>query len=234
MNLRDIFIGGIVVAAIIILGRIIIGSPFITRIAESFVSGSTPTPTNIITLCPQDSIMYMYDGRAYCCNGTVNANAHSAKQSCIPISGRDAKSIFCSLGPSSSEATNCLTLKASLMKAEAATFCPSAKPTFVQDNNSPARCCDPPGGNSDYTACVAGSCTVASSKDPFKVLGSCQYLKAKEMDGACPTGSKDMDVPQANGTTVYGCLKGSTICYNASTINRLKIHGHDTSGMNTC
>jgi hypothetical protein len=120
------------------------------------------------------------------------------------------------------------------MKVKAATFCPSTKPTYVQDNNSPGFCCDPPGGNSDYTACKATSCTVAASDDPFKVLGSCQYLKAKEADGACPTGSQSMDIPQSNGTSIYGCLNGSTICYTAATINRLKIHGHDTSGMNTC
>jgi len=230
--------GGIVIAVIIILGRLIFGSPLIQRVRESFAN-APPALINKSTECPKGSVMYMYGGQAYCCSGTINGNADTAKRSCRPIQGRDAETTFCTLGSSQSSIPNCLTLRAGLMQAEAETLCPSSLATFVQDAGQPGQCCGAPGGNSALTSCAAGAttCNVASGSvdaDPFKNPGFCQFLKAQEDDGKCPSTFTPIVVPRADGTTVYGCTNSATNCYLPATLTRLRSFGHDTSGLVPC
>ena len=240
MDVRDILIGGVVIAIVIILGRLIVGSPLINRVRESFANPPPPALINKSTECPKGSTMYMYsDGRAYCCSGTVDATANSAQRSCRPSQGRDAQTTFCTLGSSTAAAPNCLTLRSGLMQAEAETLCPSAMPTFVQSEGSTGQCCSAPGGTSDLMACAAGasSCTVAANgvdADPFKNPGSCQFLKAQEDDGRCPATFTPIVVPRGDGTTLYGCTNSATNCYLPATLDRLRGYGHDVAGLVPC
>ena len=239
MNARDILIGGVVIAVLIILGRLILGSPLITRVRESFANAPPPALVNKNTECPKGAALYMFsDGRAYCCSGTINASADTAAKSCRPIQGRDAKTIFCTLGASTRESPNCLTLRSGLMQAEAATLCPSDKPTFVR-NEGAGQCCSAPGGNAELTQCAAGTqtCNVANKgvdANPFMNPGSCQFLKAQQDDGSCPSSFTPIVVPRGDGTTIYGCTNSATNCYLPATLTRLNRWGVDTTGLTAC
>jgi hypothetical protein len=235
--MRDILIGAVVIAVIIILLRLIFGSPLVKRISESFAN-----PTSLInktTECPKGAEIYIYDGISYCCSGTVNGSADSVKKTCRPLSGRDATTVFCSLGPSTKEVKNCLELRSGLMQAEGMTFCPSATPTFVKPDGSTGttgRCCGPPGGNSGLTDCAPGvtaSCEVAADPDPFKNPASCQFKKAQEEDGACPATYGPFTAARGP-ITIYGCTNTATNCYKQATIDRLRSFGHDVTGLVVC
>jgi hypothetical protein len=236
MEMRDILIGAVIIAAIIILLRLLFGSPLVKRISESFAN-----PTSLInktTECPKGAEFYIYDGIAYCCSGTVNGAADSVKKTCRPLSGRNDSTVFCTLGPTTRDAKNCLELRAGLMQAEGITFCPSATPTFVKPEGSTGttgRCCGAPGGNSGLTDCASGaaSCDVAADPDPFKNPASCQFKKAQEEDGACPAGFGPFTAARGP-ITIYGCTNTATNCYKQATIDRLRSFGHDVTGLVVC
>ena len=242
MNVRDILIGGIVIAVVIILGRLILGSPIITRVRESFANATAPPPAliNKNTECPKGAALYMFsDGRAYCCSGTINSSADTAKKSCRPIQGRNATTTFCTLGSSTADVPNCLLLRAGIMQAEAATLCPKAMATFIKGDGTAGKCCGSPGGNSALTECAAGatSCRVADKgvdANPFINPGSCQFLKAQEDDGACPKDFTRLVVSRTDGTTVYGCTNSATNCYLPATLSRLRRWGYNTANLISC
>ena len=112
--LRDVLIIGTIVAVVIILLRLILGSPIIQRIRETFVSGSHTT--NKYTECPPDSKMYMFQGKAFCCSGNIDYQADSAAGSCKTVltgSMPAANNVFCTLGPTTSDGiVNCIETKA--------------------------------------------------------------------------------------------------------------------------
>jgi hypothetical protein len=241
MNTRDILFGAIIIAVIIILGRLIFGSPLVQRVRESFANAPPPALTNKSTECPKGSVFYMYEGTAYCCSGQINGSADSAARSCRPVQGRDASTTFCTLGASSPAAPNCLTLRSGLMQAEAETLCPSTMPTYVQSNavGDAGNCCGAPGGNADLTTCTTGAttCAVATNgvdADPFQSAGSCQFLKAQEDDGSCPSSFTPIVVPRPDGTTIYGCTNSATNCYLPATLARLRSFGHNVTGLVAC
>lgn len=232
MMMRDILIGAVVIAVIIILLRLIFGSALVQRISESFAN---PSLVNKTTECPAGSQFYMYEGAAYCCSGTVATSADSVTKTCRPVSGRNDSTVFCSLGPSTANVKNCLELRSALMEAEGATFCPSGTPTFVKPDGSAGRCCGAPGGNSGLTACATGaaSCEVAADPDPFKNPASCQFKKAQEDDGACPATYGPFTAARGP-ITIYGCTNTATNCYKQATIDRLRSFGHDVTGLVVC
>ncbi len=237
--MRDILIGAVIIAVIIILLRLIFGSPLVQRISETFANPSSLI--NKTTECPKGSEFYMYGDTAYCCSGTVNGAADSVKKTCRPLSGRDDSTVFCTLGPTTRDAKNCLELRSGLMQAEGMTFCPSATPTFVKPDGSSGssgttgRCCGPPGGNSGLTDCAPGaaSCEVAADPDPFKNPASCQFKKAQEEDGACPAAYGPFTAARGP-ITIYGCTNTATNCYKQATIDRLRSFGHDVTGLVVC
>jgi hypothetical protein len=79
--MRGVLLAGLIVAVVLILIRTIMGTPLIKRVAEGFVNGGKQL-TNTATECPKDTTMYMYEGVAYCCSGTVNPDSNTVQKSC--------------------------------------------------------------------------------------------------------------------------------------------------------
>jgi hypothetical protein len=243
-NMRDILIGGLIVAAVIILIRVIVGSPMARRVMESFQSGGdTPaTLLNTTTECPSGSQMYMYDGVAYCCNGQVNPDADTVKQSCRPFLYPPGFQLtFCSLGPPSktTHVKNCLELRAGLMAAEGASFCPPSKPNFCQGGVN-GRCCAGP-ANQNFTDCADSQphCDrLPAGQDPLTDATSCDFQRLAEEDAAsCPTGYHQVITAgqgQFTGLNIYGCTNMTQTCYSADMIGRLKADGKDVSKLQPC
>ena len=76
--MNDIIVIGLMVAVVLILIRVIVGSPLIKRVRETFASGSASGSSKLInssTECPAGSQLYMYEGRVFCCSGTINTDA---------------------------------------------------------------------------------------------------------------------------------------------------------------
>ena len=231
MKLFDVLVLGLVVAAIVILIRIIIGTPLVKRVAESFVSGGL---TNSVTDCPGSAVMYMHDGTAYCCSGKIMP-ADSPKETCRPLPNRDASFTFCTLGPAKAEVPNCLDLRAGLMQAEGEKVCPPSMPNFVRGPKGP-RCCHGP-ANETYDDCEGGEHCEVGAENIFKDPTSCGFVKAQHDDGECPTGFSRL---QAKGQgamadlTLYGCTNSSQNCYSAATLKRLVELGYDVKGLPSC
>ena len=233
--MRDILIGGLMIAVVIILIRVIFGTPLVKRVRESFADA--PKMINSQTECPPGATMYMFNGSSYCCSGAINGDAVSVKDSCRPYSSRDGNTTFCTLGPSTSTAKNCLELRSGLMQAEGEAVCPSTMPTFVKESgDSAGRCCADP-GNPALTACVGTKfCDVGTDPNMFKDSTSCQFLKAQG-DTACPKGFGTFTAPgqgAMSDITLFGCTDNGTNCYADSTLKRLKELGYDTTGLVSC
>jgi hypothetical protein len=143
--MRDILVIGLVIAVVIILIRIIFGTPLIQRIRETFANANANAKSvaliNSSTECPPGSTMYMFEGTALCCSGKFNPDATSIADSCIRTGGRNTESTFCTLGPSVQGAPNCLETRAGLMQAKGESVCPANAPTFVSPAGSAGRCC---------------------------------------------------------------------------------------------
>jgi len=239
MKMFDVLVLGLVIAVVIILIRIIIGTPLVKRVAESFASGGSLT--NTMTECPGTSVMYMHDGAAYCCSGTVTIDADTLKNTCRPLLNRSSAFTFCTLGPPKPDVPNCLELRSGLMQAEGEKVCPPSLPNFVKGPKGSAtengRCCN---GltNDSYDDCVSGDyCNVGTDANIFKDPKSCGFLRAQYDDGPCPT---DFGPLKANGTgpmadiTLYGCTNNSQNCYSAGTLKRLAELGYDVKGLPSC
>jgi hypothetical protein len=231
---RDVFVGGLVVAVVIILGRVIFGTPLVKQVRESFASGAAPSLTNTVTECPAGSKFYMYGGSAYCCNGNVNSAAASAAKTCVKVPNRDESPIFCTLGPDKEGVLNCLKLRAGLMQAAGEAVCPTVFPTYVTDSTT-TKCCT--AGNTGLTECApnATACIVGpDTANPFNnPPTSCQFMKAQEEDGTCGTGFSPTTT-SANGLNLYACTNAKTICYLPAMLARMKVLGLDTTGLVTC
>ena len=240
--MRDILIIGIILAVIVILVRVAVGTPMIRRVMESFTSSMI----NNTTECPAGSQMYMYEGAALCCSNQIKPDANSLAESCSKGSSAIANTTFCSLGPSQKGVPNCLEIKNNKFAEERIRFCPPAAPNYVKGPPGSAtengRCCASI-ENAGYTDCIdaAGSCTVNPSSNLFTTTPqpSCQLLKAQAEDGACPASYSPMIFPINDGAfaglSLYGCfnpMKGG--CLDAATINRLKQLGYDVAGLPVC
>jgi len=239
MRLFDVLVMGLVVAAVVILIRIILGTPLVKRvaadIAESFVSGGL---TNTMTECPGSATMYMHDGAAYCCSGKI-MSADSAKDTCRPLPNRDSTLTFCTLGPAKVDVPNCLELRAGLMQAEGEKVCPPSLPNFVRGPKGSAteagRCCYGP-ANETYDDCTGGEHCNVGDANIFKDPTSCGFLKAQH-DDVCPSGFGRL---QAKGQgpladlTLHGCTNSSQNCYSVATLKRLVELGYDVNGLPSC
>lgn len=238
MKTRDILVIGLMIVVLLILGRVIFGSPLVTRVRESFASG----PINSMTECPAGAQLYMYEGTPYCCSGMIDATSDRTVGTCKAYSGRDTQPLtFCTLGPSKGDVKNCMELRSGLMQAEGVGVCPKATPTFVKGAAGSAtqngRCCADP-GNPALTECVGSTyCDVSTDSNEFKDPVSCQFKRAQEEMGACPnhygpftaTGQGAM-----SNITLFGCTDNGQNCYADSTLKRLKELGYDVSGLVSC
>ncbi len=241
--MREVIIGGLIVAAVIILVRVIIGTPTARRVMESFQNGGGTGPAllNTATECPSGAQMYMYEGMAYCCNGQVNPDADTLKQSCRPqLYPPGFQLTFCSLGPPrKSGVKNCLELRSGLMAAEGASFCPESKPNYTQGGAN-GRCCAGP-ANSNFTDCADSQphCDrLPAGQDPLTDPTSCDFQQLAEADAAiCPTGYHQVITAGQGafaGLNIYGCTNMTQTCYSADMIGRLKKAGKDTSNLQPC
>jgi hypothetical protein len=242
MRVVDVLVIGFMIAAVLILGRVIWGTPLITRVRESFASGGK-SPINSSTDCPMGSAFYMYKGSSFCCSGNMNTGADRLEDTCKAYTGRDAQPLtFCTLGPSKGAIKNCMELRSGLMQAEGAAVCPSNH-TFVKgasgSDTQGGRCCDDP-GNPELTECVSNNyCNVSTNKNEFADAKSCQFQKAQEDAPACPKGygpftAAGQGFPGGSAITLFGCTDNGQNCYADSTIKRLKELGYDVSSLTSC
>jgi hypothetical protein len=234
---REILVIGAMIAAVIILFRVILGTPLVQRVRESFAS-SSPT-LNSQTECPAGSQMYMYGGIAYCCSSKINPDASTVTESCRPTTDRDTTVTFCTLGPSRGGVPNCLQLRSGLMQAEGEKYCPATIPTFVKGPSGERCCAD--SGNIALTECASTNsrfCNVSADTNIFKDPTSCQFLKAQQDTEACPSGYGPFTATGNEGTmagiTLFGCTDRGTNCYAESTLKRLKELGYDVTGLPSC
>lgn len=224
------------IASVLILGRVIWGTPLITRVRESFASGGK-SPINSSTNCPMGSAFYMHKGASFCCSGNVNTGADRLEDTCKAYSSRDTHPLtFCTLGPSKGGVKNCMELRSGLMQAEGAAVCPSNH-TFVKEASGQARCCDDP-GNPELTECASNNyCNVSTDKNEFADAKSCQFQKAQEDAPACPKSYGPFTAAgqgAMSSITLFGCTDNGQNCYADSTIKRLKELGYDVSSLISC
>lgn len=248
--MRDFLVIGLAIAALIILGRVIWKSPFLWGMREAFANGSNTAAAtakhmmNSSTECPSGTRMYMYGGKAYCCNGIVNVDAESAQQSCrlwTPTPGSTSELLFCSLGPSSDGIVNCQETLGGRMQADGERYCPSEAPNFVKGPTLPdvsGRCCKSP-ADAQFQDCQDPTqyhCAVTAEQNIFKAPNSCQFRKLTETN-TCPTDYSTVAVPGHNafqGIFLIGCSDSGTICYTRDIVAKLKQLGYDTSSLTLC
>lgn len=245
MMLRRILIGALLVAAVVILIRTLLGTPGMRRMVEGFQSPSAPSTLNTVTECPAGSQMYMYEGAAYCCNGMLNPDADDIQQTCKPLLSRNFELTFCTIGPPTSAVPNCMELLAGQMQVLGEELCPHTLPNYARGNSlSPTagRCCQSL-ANSAFTDCmdICGAnsfCDMTPNTNIFAVPGSCQFLRLKE-DAAteCPTGTSQSTIngqDPFSGMTLIGCSNGSTTCYPPSVLSALTAAGYTNTSLSPC
>jgi hypothetical protein len=246
--MRDFLVIGLVIAATLILARVIWKSPFIWTLRESFANAASTSGhlLNSATECPTGSRMYMYNGKAYCCSGLVNVDADTVQQSCrawtpTPGSGSPSDMTFCSLGPTADGVVNCLETLSGRMQADGERYCPPSMPNYVKGPTLPlvrGRCCKSP-ADSRYQECADQTqphCDVTTEEDFFKLPNSCQFQKAGA-NVQCPSNYNMIAVLGQNnfqGATLIGCSDSGTICYTADIMSKLKKLGYDTSSLSAC
>jgi hypothetical protein len=242
--MRDVIVWGLLLAATFILVRIMMGTPLIGRIRESFANGGGHM-VNANTECPKGTQMYMYNGAAFCCSGQVNPDALSPKGTCsLPLpSPMGPAPIFCTLGPTQDGVVNCLELRSALFEAEGPKICPTGMPNYVKGFPTSAtengRCCKGP-GNQDLTDCANPNdpmCDVTTNPNYFEVQNSCQFQRLPQEVGACPTGYGQTTVQGSGalaGMTLLGCSDNGQICYSQGILSRLQEMGYDTSSLPIC
>jgi hypothetical protein len=212
------------------------------------MEGFAATPTtmiNVLTECPTGTKMYMYEGKAYCCDSTINPDADTVRQSCRkPIYPPDAPYTFCTLGADEAGVPNCLKSRIEVMQRLGMGVCPPSHPNFCKGAaGSPTengRCCVGP-TNEALTDCVdpapSKQCNVTTSPNIFTDHMSCQFLRAKETDVACPAKFGQFTAPGQGALSdiaVYGCTDMKQSCYSATLIAQLKALGKDVSGLVDC
>ncbi len=238
--MRGVIVAGLIVATVLVLVWTILRTPFIQ---EGFASSGRAL-VNTATECPAGSTMYMYEGAAYCCSGTVNPDADTAAKTCSAGNSWQRGSsplTFCTLGPTSGTVKNCLELRAGLMQAEGERLCPPSKPNYVKGaTTSAGRCCAST-ANDSYTDCTDLStgkyCDFTTDSNELKDPQSCQFLRSKETAATCPSKYNPFTTegqgPMA-GLTLYGCTDMGTNCYSTALLSRLKTLGYDTKGLTPC
>lgn len=239
--MRDFLVIGLVIAVLIILGRVIWQSPFLWGVRESFANGSTTHMLNSSTECPPGSRMYMYGGKAYCCSGIINVDADTVQQTCrawTPTPGAPSGLQFCSLGPSTDGVVNCLETLGGKMQADGEVYCPPSMPNYVKGPGAKGRCCSSP-ADAQFQECQDATkpyCDVTTDANLFKEPDSCQFQKLSSAI-ECPTNYSMISVPGQTtfqGMTLIGCSDSGKICYTADILSKLKKLGYDTSSLTVC
>ena len=207
------------IAAVIILLRIILGSPLITRVRESFANTDGAANTG----CPAGMTFAMHDGKAFCHSGDYATFVRSLSR------GKSAS--FCALGPGRTGAANCSEFLLDSMQKTAALVCPKDKPNYVK-GPAGGRCCAGP-TNPNRTECMGDSCAVTNSGNEFADDKSCQFQKAQQ-SAVCPAGYRSFVSQGNSGMKLLGCTNGAANCYAKSTLQRLRDLGYDTTGLPSC
>lgn len=239
---QTLLVLGFAVAVVIILMRIIWGSPLVSRVRENFANQHTK-PINTMTECPPGSTMYMYNGVAYCCAGQVAIDADSAADTCRPATSAPGAPapLFCTLGAATDGVPNCVETRAGLIQALGEEICPTEMPNLVMPHMGEMRCCAG-APNADSTACqnpLERSCPVARGRQWITEPNSCQWIKFHEDNKSCPSGMTEVQAAghgPIEGTSVFGCLNQSEgkFCYSQALVNTLKEQGYDPSSLTVC
>lgn len=213
-----------------------------TPVIRSFFRGKEGFTTQTVSTaqCPYGSRMYMYDGKAYCCNGTINTDAYNLEKTCITPVTQPGNGI-CTLGPATvtplgTTIQNCGGLIGSILTNQSTAICPPSKPNFCTAN----RCCQS-AITADGSDCVSKAngtyCEVGDTSQLFFSTTECNYLRMKEKD-TCPSNTSKGDVTVTTGAlsgmTLYGCSNQSRICYTDTVITTLQRMGKDTSSLTAC
>ena len=226
--LRDILVWGVLLGVVIILGRVILGSPLIARIPQSAVyepfanglgkvSGSaTNEPFTDTNMCPPGSTREVYNGETYCCSNP-RPGATTLKSWC-KAPPHDKGHIFCTLGAAEHGVPNCKTVRDAIQKAKSED-CPKGLPHYVD-----GKCCADPG-------CKGASCMVVDG-NYFKDETSCQFQKAKEEP--CPADYDAMTKKGKDGFHLYGCSNNTEVCYSEAALTRLREMNYDVTGLMPC
>lgn len=237
--MRDVLVIGLAIAVVLILIKVIWGSPLVARVREGFAGSAL---INTMTECPPGSQMYMYEGQAYCCSTNINPDADSIQQTCkepVPVRG-GPPFIFCTLGPSTKNVQNCLELRAGYMQAEGEKQCPANLPYYVKGPvgtvTSNGRCCAGP-GNQQFTDCADPTqlyCNVTNVPDFLKEPTSCQFLRLQQ-NTTCPSGyNKTTIMVATKDDTFVACSDGGKVCYPESMLSLIKERGDTITGYQPC
>ena len=258
MQMRDIILLAITVAAVIIIVRTIMYMPLMQRAVETFVgdslvTDSSGTPQNTLTECPVGSQVYVYDGIVYCCEGIIDPDANTVQRSCRAGAGT-AQRMLCTLGPDKDGVVNCLKTRGGQMQEAGENICPPTLPNYCKgptgSSSGNGRCC---GGDTNvgYTDCLLSSlpaCDVSGDStgniltNYFLAPTDCRFLRAAQLDTNCPVGySHNSAITGVTGfkdATLIGCSipvkGGSQYCYTPTIIGQLTTFGYDTSALPNC
>ena len=202
--MRDILIIGLIIAVVVILFKVMFGTPLVQRVMESFTSSMI----NSVTECPIGSTLYMYDGAVFCCSGKIKPEANMLTETCVPTQLQDRDDMtFCGLGPAHGGVPNCLEANVKGFRDEGARVCPPSAPNYARGPPGSAtakgRCCAGP-TNATRSDCMstAGSCDVTPSGTSIlkSAQPSCQLRKLMEGEGACPSSyNTSINLAQHNG-----------------------------------
>jgi hypothetical protein len=243
--LRFILIGALFIAVLVVIFRIVAGTPGMRQMIEGFQTKTTPAPStlNTVTECPAGTQLYMYDGAAYCCNGQVNPDADDINLTCKPLMSRNFNLTFCTLGPPRETVPNCMELRVGQMTAVGEEYCPPTLPNFVQPAGSQGRCCKSL-ANAAFTDCADTSapnsfCDMSSNNNIFMSPTACPFLRLKADAAAqCPAGYSPFTVGKSSGPfegmTLIGCSGDHDTCYPQTVIDRLKGSGQDVGTLTVC
>jgi len=190
----------------------------------------------VLTTCPTGFTMYMYEGTAYCCKGTVNRDALSLEKTCMPPV-TDMDNSFCTLNTGTLKIPNCSSLINGILSSKSSSFCPPSKPNYSTSN----KCCKSAltADNSDCADNSTGSCIVVEGSlfTAQKGTTTCQYQAMKEKD-SCPSGTNMTETTVSSGMlsgmTIYGCSTLTNTCYTSTLLAALKAAGKDTTGLRDC
>ena len=235
---------GFAIAVVLILARIIWGSPLVSRVRESFANQRAVKPVNTMTECPPGSTMYMYDGVAYCCGGQISIDADSAAGTCRPATSAPgaAPPLFCTLGAATDDGVpNCVETRAGMIQVYGERLCPTEMPNYVIPPVGEKKCC---AGvpNADSTNCANPEekyCKFAGEGRWLTDPNSCEWIKFHEDHKSCPTGMTEVMAAghgPIEGTSVFGCLNQSEgkFCYSKALTDKLSEMGYDSSSLTVC
>jgi hypothetical protein len=237
--MRSILVMGLMLAAVIVLIRVIMGTPFIKSIRSSVEGFQDSSSAAILAFsaCPMGSTMYMYDGTAYCCSGIVNTDGDLVQQTCIrPFAQKGVEPVFCTLGPGQPGIPNCSEVMNDMVHRAEEGVCPSVMPHGVYTHNggklSGSCCADQPTG----MMCPAGSASCKIVDNEFQDANNCRFMRERETQ-TCPSGFNSATIQgqgPLSGLTLYGCSDQNQMCYSQAMVARLGELGYDASALTVC